>query len=222
MAEKEPVPEVEEGEEEHMVEGEQAAAGGQDLYYISETAIADIKEKLGAGAKEDDIQPLLDKVTDPTQVDDDEPMLPVDMRGVGQEFNSIQDMVAALGVVGAAEAFVRAREYFEANHEGEPEDQRPQPMMAAEWKACLHEGEEEELLAEGEEQEWSELLAAEGGDAELPMGEGQEEEEPFEGEEPLEEGGEGEEGGDVEGENGEEGQAGEEGEEPPAKKAKTD
>merc|ERR1719401_2942064 len=89
---------------------------------------------------------------DPEQVPDEEMMLPVDMRGVGKEFDSIEEMVSDLGIVGAAEAFVKAREYFEANKDKEPEDERPQPMTAAAWKSALVEDGESDLL-EGEEEE---------------------------------------------------------------------
>jgi len=127
---------------------------GQDLFYISEKALAGIKEKLSSGKKEEDIKPFLDKVLDPELVPDEEMMVPVDMRGVGKEFDSIEDMVAELGVVGTAEAIVKAREYFEANKDEEPEDERPKPMTAAEWKEALSgEGMESELDLEGDEEE---------------------------------------------------------------------
>jgi len=143
MAVEEPVAEGDISEEEAM---------GQDLYYVSEKALEGIKTKLKNGKKEEDIKPFMEKVMDPENVADDEMMLPVDMRGVGKEFDSIEDMVSELGLVGAAEAFVKAREYFEANKDKEPEDERPKPMTAAEWKSALAEEDEEDLL-EGEEEE---------------------------------------------------------------------
>merc|ERR1719436_331374 len=94
----------------------------------------------------------MEKVMDPEAVPDEEMMVPVDMRGVGKDFDSIEDMVSELGLVGAAEAFVKARAYFEANKDEEPEDERPKPMTAAEWRSALAEEEEEDLL-EGEEEE---------------------------------------------------------------------
>merc|ERR1719507_1137640 len=101
----------------------------------------------------------MEQVMDPEAVPDEEMMIPVDMRGVGKEFDSVNDMVSELGMVGAAEAFVKAREYFLANKDEEPEDERPTPMKAAEWKSALAEddlleGEEEEDLfdEEGEEE----------------------------------------------------------------------
>merc|ERR1719401_2041582 len=84
-------------------------------------------------------------------------MLPVDMRGVGKDFEDPEIMVNELGIVGAAEAFIKAREYFEANKDKEDEDERPKPMTAKEWRDVLEagddEGEEEDLLLEGEEED---------------------------------------------------------------------
>merc|ERR1719229_1843598 len=78
------------------------------------------------------------------------------MRGVGEEFDDVESMVEKLGPKGTAEAFVKARDYFDANKDKEPENERPQPMTAAEWKKVLEEdfdeGEEEEDLLEDEEE----------------------------------------------------------------------
>merc|ERR1719361_3387732 len=82
-------------------------------------------------------------------------MIPVDMRGVGGDFDDVEQIVEKLGPKGTAEAFIKAAEYFKANKDNEPEDERPKPMTAAEWKQVLEdddlEGEEEEFL-EGEEE----------------------------------------------------------------------
>mmetsp|Transcript_26492 Transcript_26492/g.69064 ORF Transcript_26492/g.69064 Transcript_26492/m.69064 type:complete len:166 (+) Transcript_26492:50-547(+) len=134
--------------------GSEEATEAQDLYYISKSAIEGIQKLLKEGKKDEAaLKPLMDKIIDPANVPDEEMMLPVDMRGVGQDFESVEDIVEALGVVGAAEAFVKAREYFDANKEEEPEDERPKPMTAAEWKKVL---EEEDLGLEGEEEEFLE------------------------------------------------------------------
>merc|ERR1740121_1054717 len=85
-------------------------------------------------------------------------MVPVDMRGVGEDFDDVEQMVEKLGPKGTAEAFIKAAEYFAKNKDGEKEEDRPKPMTAAEWRKVLAEdqmegeGEEEELL-EGEEEE---------------------------------------------------------------------
>merc|ERR1712050_526288 len=81
--------------------------------------------------------------------------IPVDMRGVGEDFDDVEQMVEKLGAKGAVEAFIKAAEYFDANKDNEPEDERPKPMTAAEWRQVLEdddEGLESELL-EWEEEE---------------------------------------------------------------------
>merc|ERR1712187_920071 len=93
--------------------------------------------------------------------------VPVDMRGVEEDFDDVEQMVEKLGPKGAAEAFLKAKEYFDANKDGEPEEERPKPMTAAEWQQFLEEGDdegEEEELLEGEEEEDLEDPEEEGGD----------------------------------------------------------
>merc|ERR1719240_2056690 len=118
------------------------------------------------------------------------------MRGVVEhykkEFADVEEMVKELGPKGTVEAFLKAFEYFEANKENTPEEQRAKPMTAEEWKQVLQE-DYDDLEDEEEEEAWSDL-------------EGEEEEDGF-----LEEGEE-----ELDGEDGEEGQ-----EEPPSKKQKT-
>merc|ERR1719327_333452 len=82
------------------------------------------------------------------------------MRGVGQDFDDVEQMVEKLGPKEAARAFVKAADYFIANKDKEPEEDRPKEMTAKEWKQVLEEdedvfqeGEEEDLLLEGEEEE---------------------------------------------------------------------
>jgi len=83
-------------------------------------------------------------------------------------------MVEKLGPKGAAEAFVKARDYFEANEDKEPDHERPKPMTAAEWKQVLDddfdESEEEDLLEDDEEELEEEADGPDGeeDDAEAP------------------------------------------------------
>merc|ERR1712139_148304 len=136
----------------------------------------------------------VDGLTFPENLPDDAMMVPVDMRGVEEEFDDVEQMVEKLGPKGAAEAFIKAREYFKKNEDKVEEAERAQPMTAKEWREVL---EQEDDGAFGE-----------GGEEEMPFLEG-EEEEFFgeEGEEEIDEG-EGEDDGEAE--------------EPAAKKAKTD
>merc|ERR1712232_889010 len=73
----------------------------------------------------------------------------------GEDFDDVDMMVEKLGPKGAAEAFVKAFEYFESNKDNEPADERPKPMTAKEWRKILEEQEdgEEEEMPEGEEEE---------------------------------------------------------------------
>merc|ERR1712232_667172 len=110
---------------------------------------------------------LLDELTFPENLGDDEVMIPVDMRGVGEDFDDVEQMVEKLGAKGTVEAFIKAAEYFDANKDNEPEEERPKPMTAADWKNVLDdddslEGEVEELF-EGEEEELDDDDAEEAG-----------------------------------------------------------
>merc|ERR1712039_198490 len=100
----------------------------------------------------------VNELTFPENLDDAEVMIPVDMRGVGAQYDDVEQMVEKLGAKGTAEAFLKAAEYFDANKDNEPEEERPKPMTAAEWKSVLEEdvgeeGEEELGFFEGEEEE---------------------------------------------------------------------
>merc|ERR1712014_224753 len=137
----------------------------QDLYYLPEKIFKVMKEKLDAGNKnEEDFKPLFETIVDPMKLEDDEMMIPVDMRGLEKDFEGIEDVIDELGAVGASEAFVKAREYFLANKDKLPEDERPEPMKASEWKQAIEEdmmnmmegmegGEEESLDEEDPEEE---------------------------------------------------------------------
>merc|ERR1719359_174717 len=87
-------------------------------------------------------------------------MVPVDMKAVDESFEDVEQMIEKLGPKGTIEAFVKARELFEKNEDGEPEEERPKEMTAKEWRSVLEEdemdedGEEEFPLMEGEEEEF--------------------------------------------------------------------
>lgn len=100
------------------------------------------------------------------------------MRGVGEEYQDVEEMVEKLGPKGTAEGFLKAREYFEANNK----DPEAKPMTAGEWRKVLDEdaaqdwgegGEEEAPWMEGEEEEYGEQDYAEEGEEEYAEGEGE-------------------------------------------------
>merc|ERR1712107_681513 len=86
----------------------------------------------------------------------EETMVPVDMRGIGKEYDDVGSMVEELGAKGACEAFGKARDYFEAHKNEMEEDERPGEITWEEWQMMqqgVQEGMEEELF-EGGEEEW--------------------------------------------------------------------
>merc|ERR1712232_363705 len=117
-------------------------------------ALATGREKVQKG--EEVAQPLVDELTQPEQLADDELMVPVDMRGVGADYDDVDQMVEKLGPKGTVEAFIKAADYFDANKDGEPEEERPKPMTAAEWKSLLEDDMLDEGMFEGEEEELDE------------------------------------------------------------------
>eukprot|EP00418_Pyrodinium_bahamense_P090821 CAMPEP_0179048784 /NCGR_PEP_ID=MMETSP0796-20121207/19883_1 /TAXON_ID=73915 /ORGANISM="Pyrodinium bahamense, Strain pbaha01" /LENGTH=367 /DNA_ID=CAMNT_0020745255 /DNA_START=107 /DNA_END=1210 /DNA_ORIENTATION=- len=125
-----------------------------DYFYVCKRALESVQEKLKKG--EEINQVTVNELAFPDSLADDEQMVPVDMRGSGGEFDDVEQMVEKLGPKGAAEAFVKAFEHFEKSKDKIPEDERPKPMTAKEWRAVLEEddleGEEEDLL-EGDEEE---------------------------------------------------------------------
>eukprot|EP00746_Dinoflagellata_sp_MGD_P004068 gnl/MRDRNA2_/MRDRNA2_107883_c0_seq1.p1 gnl/MRDRNA2_/MRDRNA2_107883_c0~~gnl/MRDRNA2_/MRDRNA2_107883_c0_seq1.p1 ORF type:complete len:167 (-),score=81.44 gnl/MRDRNA2_/MRDRNA2_107883_c0_seq1:12-512(-) len=133
------------------------------------------------GAKEvkkEDVEELV-------QIDgipDEEIMVPVDMKAVGESFEDIEQMITKLGAKGTIEAFVKARELFEKNEDGEPEEERAKEMTAQEWRTVLEEDEmdegEEEEFPFGFEGEEEELLGLEEGEEELEDDDGEAEEPP--------------------------------------------
>uniref|UniRef100_A0A7S1LN79 Uncharacterized protein n=1 Tax=Alexandrium catenella TaxID=2925 RepID=A0A7S1LN79_ALECA len=136
---------------------EGAAEDGEnegDYFYVCQRALDSVKDKLKKG--EEITQEIVNDLAFPDGLADEEQMVPVDMSASGGDFDDVEQMVEQLGPKGAAEAFVKAFEHFEKIKETIPEDERPKPMTAKEWKAVLAEdemeGEEEEML-EGEEEE---------------------------------------------------------------------
>mmetsp|Transcript_32194 Transcript_32194/g.44953 ORF Transcript_32194/g.44953 Transcript_32194/m.44953 type:complete len:164 (-) Transcript_32194:77-568(-) len=133
----------------------------QDIFYVCEKALKTVKEKLEKG--EDITEDLVNELTLPDKVPDEEMMVPVDMRGVGEDYDDVEQMLEKLGNKGTAEAFIKAADYFEKNKEKVPEADRPAPMTAKQWKdvldqdQLLEDGEEELLDMEGEEEDMADL-----------------------------------------------------------------
>eukprot|EP00928_Gymnodinium_smaydae_P100789 TRINITY_DN9976_c0_g1_i1.p1 TRINITY_DN9976_c0_g1~~TRINITY_DN9976_c0_g1_i1.p1 ORF type:complete len:162 (+),score=79.65 TRINITY_DN9976_c0_g1_i1:157-642(+) len=131
---------------------------GCDIFYVCKKTLEDVRAKLKKG--EEISKDLVEELSFPEKLADDEMMVPVDMRGTGGDFEDVEEMIEKLGPKGAAEAFTKAADYFEKSKDSIAEDERPQPMTAAEWRTVLEEdevgfedGEEELPPFEGEEEE---------------------------------------------------------------------
>ena len=70
---------------------------------------------------------LVDQLACADDLDDDEVLIPVDMREVSVMFDDPGQMVRILGPKAAAEAFIRARELLTSN-----KDEEDEPMSAQE------------------------------------------------------------------------------------------
>merc|ERR1712224_751668 len=98
------------GAEEAPEIGEEEVEAGQDIFYVAEKELEEIKTKLKESkdiTKED-----VDKLTFPENLPDDAMMVPVDMQAVEKEFADVEEMLEELGPKGTVEAFLKAREYF--------------------------------------------------------------------------------------------------------------
>merc|ERR1712000_744691 len=110
-------------------------ADSQDIFYVCKRTLELRFPKLKKS--EDITKEDVTDLTSPAQLADEEIMVPVDMRGVNEEFEDVDQMIEKLGLKGTAEAFVKAHENFKANKDNEPEDERPAPMTAAKWRQIL-------------------------------------------------------------------------------------
>mmetsp|Transcript_112505 Transcript_112505/g.318707 ORF Transcript_112505/g.318707 Transcript_112505/m.318707 type:complete len:167 (+) Transcript_112505:77-577(+) len=147
---------------------------GADIFYVSEKALDQLKQKLKDGAEID--TSLLLQFANPEKIADEEMMVPIDLQAVDEQFDDdlidenanldVNRMVEKMGAKGAAEALVKAQQIFETNSVKEPEDERAKKMTAKEWKDTMNgssedpfsdieglEGEEEENEGEEEEEE---------------------------------------------------------------------
>merc|ERR1719240_1343959 len=98
----------------------------------------------------------VDSLVQVDDIPDDEIMLPVDMKAVGEPFEDIEQMLTKLGPKATAESFIKARELFESNPDKEDEAERPKTMTAQEWREVLEEDGYDGF--EGEEEDFDGLL----------------------------------------------------------------
>ena len=82
----------------------------------------------------------MNELADSKNLADNDIMVPVDLRGTGYYSDIFYDrdcFYEVLNPIAAAEAFVVAAVEFQLNKNGGPEDERPPPITAAEWRQIL-------------------------------------------------------------------------------------
>merc|ERR1711907_232921 len=92
------------------------------------------------------------KATECDDINDEEIMIPVDMSGVGEDFEDIDQMVAKLGPKGTCEAFLKAQECFDKKKPSLPEEECPAPMTKSDWQQVL--ADDGRSIGEGFEEEF--------------------------------------------------------------------
>eukprot|EP00930_Biecheleria_cincta_P088982 TRINITY_DN78236_c0_g1_i1.p1 TRINITY_DN78236_c0_g1~~TRINITY_DN78236_c0_g1_i1.p1 ORF type:complete len:201 (+),score=72.97 TRINITY_DN78236_c0_g1_i1:53-655(+) len=138
-------------DDEFLDDGLDYLDGHDELYYLPEESLKGMKEALASKKQDDEIKPFLEKILEPEKLTDNEILLPVDMRGLDKDFDSIDEIVKELGTRGAAEALLKCREHFEANPDKELEDERPQKLPAGEWRRIVEEFDEDDFLEDEED-----------------------------------------------------------------------
>eukprot|EP00929_Paragymnodinium_shiwhaense_P048035 TRINITY_DN2434_c0_g1_i1.p2 TRINITY_DN2434_c0_g1~~TRINITY_DN2434_c0_g1_i1.p2 ORF type:complete len:167 (+),score=93.82 TRINITY_DN2434_c0_g1_i1:74-574(+) len=133
-------------------------ANTPDIFYVSKKVFEECQAKL-KGSKDIGAEEVK-KLASAEDLDDSEVMIPIDMRGAGDELeDDVEEMVTKLGPKKSVEIFVKCREYFVANKDKEPEEDRPQNITVGEWKQLMEddfEGEEEDLFEDEEEEDCEE------------------------------------------------------------------
>jgi uncharacterized protein (TIGR02452 family) len=127
------------------------------IHFVPEDALKSIKKKVADQTEisGNEVQQLFE----PEDMPDATIMVPVDMLA-GTDFEDLGEALEKLDPKGTAEAILKAREYVEANNDGEAEKDRPKPLSLTAWKAMLEEldmpcmeGEEEESMEAEEDEE---------------------------------------------------------------------
>ena len=83
---------------------------------------------------EDISQDMVCRLVFPKEAAGGDVLIPIDLLGTDDGWYDAEQMVAVLPPREVVEQFVLAKKHFDANHDNEPDDARPQPMIAAEWK----------------------------------------------------------------------------------------
>eukprot|EP00927_Polykrikos_kofoidii_P025221 TRINITY_DN226_c2_g1_i2.p1 TRINITY_DN226_c2_g1~~TRINITY_DN226_c2_g1_i2.p1 ORF type:complete len:161 (+),score=74.91 TRINITY_DN226_c2_g1_i2:94-576(+) len=138
----------------------------KNIYYICKKTLQAVRKDVASGKKitKESIKNFIEH----EELDEEEIVVPVDMKGLDDDFDSLEEMVEKLGEEGTAKCFIKAADQFEKSKLEIPEEDRPQEMTVGDWRLSLEddEGEEEE---DGEEDEEGEEEEEEEEEAEEPV-----------------------------------------------------
>merc|ERR1712130_1009057 len=94
---------------------------GPDIFYIHAATFKKVKEMLNE--KKEITEELCVNLTSGEKHDDEDEMIPVDMRGLGGDYEDVEAMKTKLGFTATCEAFAKAQTHFEEFFdEGEEEE----------------------------------------------------------------------------------------------------
>lgn len=109
-----------------------------EIYYVSKNVLDIGRQHIESGNEIS--QALVEDLLYPSRLPDEQIMVPVDMRAIGKghdDYEYVEDMAKRLGPDGIMKAFIKAREYFVANRDNEPDEFRPYPMSVREWDSLF-------------------------------------------------------------------------------------
>jgi len=84
-----------------------------DIFYICDAELEKLERRILEGAHITAAD--LERINYPENLPDDATMIPVDMLGIADDYDDIDDMIESLGCKGTVELFVKARERFKSN-----------------------------------------------------------------------------------------------------------
>ena len=107
------------------------------IHYIAKSALDDMQEKVQSDATLNIEHVWSWNICEPEDWPEDELMLPVDMTVLDMAFDSAEDMACKLGCRGTAAALLQARWGCEEDWGRAPEEEKWEPMTAAQWLHVL-------------------------------------------------------------------------------------
>jgi len=102
-----------------------------DMFFVPQKEFEALKSKLekGASITNEEADSLVNWTCKNSDI-----VIPVDLSGAGANLDDWDAALKQLGAVKTVDCFVKAFAYFEASKHKTPEEERPKPMTAKQWK----------------------------------------------------------------------------------------